>query len=83
MTGHYIHSDFLYLYRMHVCTLKESVVLFLMQTDLYKDDWIGLRALDEAGKVSWLSLPGGHLHVTEAEMITHIVPYLVDPMVAS
>ncbi|KAH7351709.1 hypothetical protein KP509_19G011100 [Ceratopteris richardii] len=49
------------------------------KTDLYKDDWIGLRALNEAGKVTWLSLPGGHLHITEAEMMTHIVPYLVDP----
>ncbi|KAI5081367.1 hypothetical protein GOP47_0004550, partial [Adiantum capillus-veneris] len=49
------------------------------ETDLYKDDWIGLRALDEAGKVTWLSLPGGHLHIKEAEMMTHVVPYLIDP----
>lgn len=63
--------------------LKDSLCSLFVQTDLYKDDWIGLRALDEAGKVSWLSLPGGHLHITKAAMITHIVPYLVDPIASS
>eukprot|EP00250_Pteridium_aquilinum_P031196 c43224_g1_i1 orf=95-991(+) len=60
-----------------------KTILAANETDLYKEDWIGLRALDEAGKVSWLSLPGGHLHIKEADMITHIVPYLVDPIAAS
>lgn len=55
-----------------------KTVLSAKETDLYIEDWIGLRTLDEAGKVSWLSLPRGHLHINETEMSTHIVPYLID-----
>ncbi|KAI5073142.1 hypothetical protein GOP47_0011155 [Adiantum capillus-veneris] len=55
-----------------------STVLAYNETDLYLEDWIGLRTLDEAGKVSFLSLPRGHLQINETEMTSHIVPYLVD-----
>ncbi|KAH7440716.1 hypothetical protein KP509_03G007400 [Ceratopteris richardii] len=59
-----------------------SNVLTYNETDLYKEDWIGLRTLDEAGKVTFLSLPRGHLQINETEMRTHIVPYLVDSSAA-
>ncbi|KAH7433756.1 hypothetical protein KP509_07G084500 [Ceratopteris richardii] len=55
-----------------------SSVLAYNETDLYIEDWIGLRALDEAGKVNFLSLPRGHLQINETEMSSHIVPYLID-----
>ncbi|KAJ2699989.1 hypothetical protein H4218_002307 [Coemansia sp. IMI 209128] len=32
---------------------------------MYKDDWLGLRGLDEAGKLSMLSLDGPHMHIGE------------------
>ena len=30
-------------------------------TDLYKEDWIGLKKLDEEGKVDFLAVDGDHL----------------------
>ncbi|BFI40347.1 palmitoyl-protein thioesterase [Marchantia polymorpha subsp. ruderalis] len=54
-----------------------SKVLPAEETDLYKEDWIGLKTLDRAGKVAYLALPGGHLSITEADMLEMVVPYLL------
>jgi len=47
-----------------------------MQTDLYKEDWIGLRALDEAGRVTYIAFPGDHLNINDLELKDSVVPYL-------
>eukprot|EP00897_Mesotaenium_endlicherianum_P002457 jgi/Mesen1/2239/ME000152S01321 len=47
------------------------------ETDLYKEDWIGLRALDEAGKVQYITVPGNHLEVTEKTVTDFVLPLLV------
>lgn len=47
-----------------------------MQTKLYTEDWIGLKTLDEAGRVHFISVPGKHLGISEADMKKHVVPYL-------
>ena len=47
-----------------------------MQTDLYKEDWIGLRALDEAGRVKYIAFPGDHLSINDLELKEYVVPYL-------
>ncbi|KAL9267500.1 Palmitoyl-protein thioesterase 1-like protein [Drosera capensis] len=51
------------------------------ETELYIEDWIGLKTLDEAGKVEYFKVPGGHLAITESEMEKYIVPYLGDSSV--
>jgi palmitoyl-protein thioesterase len=48
----------------------------VMQTKLYTEDWIGLRTLDEAGKVKFVSVKGGHLRISKSDMKTYMVPYL-------
>ena len=53
--------------------------MLLLQTDLYKEDWIGLRTLDEAGKVSYVSTPGAHMHVTRGCVDKYILPNIVPP----
>ncbi|CAJ1928612.1 unnamed protein product [Sphenostylis stenocarpa] len=53
-------------------------VLPPQSTQLYIEDWIGLRTLDEAGKVHFISVPGKHLGISESDMKKHIVPYLKD-----
>ncbi|KAF7056318.1 hypothetical protein CFC21_063735 [Triticum aestivum] len=53
-------------------------VLPPQQTKLYQEDWIGLKALDEAGRVKFVSVPGGHLGISNSDMRKHIVPYLKD-----
>lgn len=53
-------------------------VLLPQQTELYIEDWIGLRTLDEEGKVKFISVPGGHLQISPGAMKEYIVPYLED-----
>lgn len=48
------------------------------ETRLYLEDWIGLRTLDEDGRVKFIKVAGGHLEITDEEMKKYIVPYLVD-----
>lgn len=49
-----------------------------MQTQLYTEDWIGLRTLEEAGKVKFISVPGNHLGLSKDELKKYVVPYLED-----
>ena len=52
--------------------------LSFWQTKLYTDDWIGLKSLDDAGRVRFISVSGNHLGISESDMKKHIVPYLVN-----
>ncbi|PIA28702.1 hypothetical protein AQUCO_06700017v1 [Aquilegia coerulea] len=56
-------------------------VLPPQQTKLYVEDWIGLRTLDEAGKVKYISVPGNHLGISRSDMKKYVVPYLMDESV--
>ncbi|XP_020586203.1 palmitoyl-protein thioesterase 1-like [Phalaenopsis equestris] len=55
-----------------------SPVLSPQETTLYIEDWIGLRALDEAGRVKFVSVPGSHLGIVRNDMKKYMVPYLID-----
>jgi len=55
---------------------QNSVVQTPQETKLYKEDWVGLRALDEAGRVSYVSFPGDHLRITKTEVDEYIIPHL-------
>ncbi|PKA47649.1 palmitoyl-protein thioesterase [Apostasia shenzhenica] len=48
------------------------------KTTLYIEDWIGLRGLDEAGRVKFISVPGGHLGISKSDMKRYMAPYLKD-----
>jgi palmitoyl-protein thioesterase len=37
----------------------------LRKRDIYKDDWIGLKALDEKGGLVFETTPGGHMTLTD------------------
>lgn len=47
-----------------------------MQTKLYIEDWIGLKTLDEAGRVKYVSVPGNHLGISRSDMKKYVVPHL-------
>lgn len=49
-----------------------------LQTTLYTEDWIGLKALDDAGRVKFISVQGNHLRISEDDIKKYIVPFLVD-----
>lgn len=53
------------------------------QTALYREDWIGLRTLDESGRVKYVSVAGKHLGMSRGDMKKHVVPYLVDKLPAT
>ncbi|XP_057512349.1 uncharacterized protein LOC130794446 isoform X2 [Actinidia eriantha] len=46
------------------------------QTKLYVEDWIGLKTLDTAGRVKYISVPGCHLRISDGDAKQFIVPYL-------
>ncbi|KAL8142253.1 hypothetical protein V2J09_015285 [Rumex salicifolius] len=52
-------------------------VLPYSETQLYIEDWFGLKTLDEEGKIDYLSVPGEHLDITES-VVKRIVPYFQD-----
>ncbi|KAF5460143.1 hypothetical protein F2P56_020033 [Juglans regia] len=51
-------------------------VLPPQQTELYVEDWIGLKTLDEAGRVKYVSVPGNHLGISKSNILKYVVPYL-------
>lgn len=53
-----------------------SPVLPPQKTKLYTEDWIGLRTLDEDGRVKFVNVSGGHLGISHDDMKKYIVPYL-------
>lgn len=49
-----------------------------MQTKLYIEDWIGLRSLDEAGRVKFVNVSGKHLDISTRDIQKYVLPYLKD-----
>ena len=47
------------------------------QTQLYIEDWIGLRTLDEENKLDFLISPGGHLHFSDEFFSKVVTKYLL------
>lgn len=37
----------------------------LKERAIYKEDWVGLKTLDEAGKLVFETIPGGHMSLGE------------------
>ena len=56
---------------------KSKYVYIVQQTKLYREDWIGLKALDAAGKVKFESVLGDHLSISDEEVVEFVVPYLM------
>lgn len=63
---------------MFLMKLNQFTRLLLLQTALYTEDWIGLKTLDNAGKVKFINVTGNHLQISTSDMEEFIVPYLVD-----
>ncbi|KAI4354708.1 hypothetical protein L6164_003553 [Bauhinia variegata] len=51
-------------------------VLPVQETKLYTEDWIGLKTLDEAGKVKFVNVSGNHLQISNNDLKKYVVPYL-------
>jgi len=54
-----------------------STIIPLRDSALYKEDWLGLRAMDEQKKLTFLEVVGDHLRFNETWFMDRIVtPYL-------
>ncbi|WOL15964.1 hypothetical protein Cni_G24746 [Canna indica] len=53
-----------------------NLILPPQQTALYIEDWIGLKTLDDAGRVKYISVKGNHLRISNNDMKKYIVPFL-------
>jgi palmitoyl-protein thioesterase len=49
----------------------------LEESAFYKDDYIGLRALNEAEKVQWVKIVGDHLQFSQEDMDNYFIPFLM------
>lgn len=59
-------------------TLDTSKIQAMNETQLYREDWIGLRTLDEAGKVVLKECPAMHMKFTMEYFRTEVLdPYLL------
>ena len=56
---------------------QDNNVIPLEETDFYINDYIGLRALNEAGRVHFESIVGDHLQFTDEDIAKTIVPFLL------
>lgn len=58
-------------------TLDRTKMLKMNETDIYTNDWIGLKTLDKAGKVTKKGCPGGHMQITMEYLDKEVIqPYL-------
>ncbi|KAI1983158.1 hypothetical protein LOZ53_005985 [Ophidiomyces ophidiicola] len=47
----------------------------LRERQIYQEDWLGLKSMDEAGKLEFLTIPGEHMQVTSDVMMQTIERY--------
>jgi palmitoyl-protein thioesterase len=52
---------------------SDTEMLPLRESQIYIEDWIGLKALDEAGKLVFLGVEGDHLQVSTDWLISEII----------
>lgn len=48
----------------------------LEESDFYQEDYLGVRALNEAGKIQFVSVVGDHLQFSESDVQNTILPFL-------
>ncbi|XP_065843042.1 palmitoyl-protein thioesterase 1-like [Oscarella lobularis] len=55
---------------------QDKVVVPLKDSPLYTEDWLGLKEMDAAGKLHFLSSDGDHLQFTDDWFYENILPFL-------
>mmetsp|Transcript_12920 Transcript_12920/g.25741 ORF Transcript_12920/g.25741 Transcript_12920/m.25741 type:complete len:311 (-) Transcript_12920:46-978(-) len=55
----------------------------LEDSRLYKEDWLGLQALNEKGKLHKLQSPGNHLQMPKGYFEDNIIPFITSSAVAA
>lgn len=55
---------------------RDAKTITMEESELYKSDKLGLKAMQQAGKLVFLTSPNGHLSLDEAWFIDNIIPLL-------
>jgi palmitoyl-protein thioesterase len=57
---------------------QDKTVVPLRQSELYNQDWLGLKQMDAQGKLTFLSVKGDHLQFSDAWFVANVIhPYLL------
>jgi len=57
---------------------QDTKVLALNETQLYQEDWLGLKMMDKAGKLKFQSVDADHLRFDEQWFVQNIIPFLIN-----
>ena len=52
---------------------QDKEILPLRESQIYLEDWIGLKKMDESGKLHFYDVPGDHLQVSLDFLVNEIV----------
>jgi len=52
-------------------------IIPLKESDFYKEDYIGIRELDSNGKINFVKLSGDHIHFSDYDIDTYMIPVLI------
>ncbi|KJE88907.1 palmitoyl protein thioesterase [Capsaspora owczarzaki ATCC 30864] len=55
---------------------QDKQIISMNQTDIYQQNLLPLRTMEQAGKIDFLSVVGDHLRFTDAWFVSTIIPYL-------
>jgi palmitoyl-protein thioesterase len=55
---------------------SSNKVIPLKESEFYKEDYIGLRELDNSGKIRFVKLNGDHIHFSDYDIDTYMIPAL-------
>jgi palmitoyl-protein thioesterase len=55
---------------------NEDKVINLQESKFYQEDFIGLRKLNEEGKVAFIEWPGDHIQFKDSDIIRDVIPNL-------
>ncbi|KAL1924532.1 uncharacterized protein VTP21DRAFT_4186 [Calcarisporiella thermophila] len=58
---------------------SEMNVVPLRAQPLYREDWLGLRTLDQQGRLVFKDLEEDHMRVSKEYLVEEIVPFLAEP----
>lgn len=53
-------------------------LIYMNETELYIDDWVGVKDLNEAGKITYVAWLGNHLQFNYTQVDEFIIPVLMD-----
>jgi palmitoyl-protein thioesterase len=62
---------------------RQGRILDMTESQLYKEDWIGLRTLDQAGKVRTIEVDADHCIYGTPEIQSYFLPFLYPDLASS